>query len=75
MKKIINFNISYGEKYYVAECNDLAIVTQGKTLDETIFNIKEALNLHLLDENLDELNYHSSPAININIDLGELEYA
>jgi predicted RNase H-like HicB family nuclease len=36
MKKIINFNITYGESYYVAECYDLSIVTQGKTLDETL---------------------------------------
>ncbi len=75
MKKIINFNITYGENYYIAECYDLSIVTQGITLDETMLNIKEALALHLEGENLEELGYLSNPAININIDLGELEYA
>jgi hypothetical protein len=30
--------IRRGEKYYVAECLEIAVVTQGKTLDETIEN-------------------------------------
>lgn len=32
---------------YVAECLDLAVVTQGKTLDETVQNLQEAIQLHL----------------------------
>jgi predicted RNase H-like HicB family nuclease len=45
MKKNIQFHIYKGEKYYVAECADLPIVTQGKTLDEVVKNINEAVNL------------------------------
>ncbi|GBD34512.1 hypothetical protein HRbin35_00237 [bacterium HR35] len=47
MKRTIYFKIYKGEKYYVAECLDLPIVTQGKTLDEVLNNIKESLELHL----------------------------
>ena len=54
-KGIIQFRIYRGEKYYVAECLDLPIVTQGKTLDEVIENIKEAIGLHLEGEDLEEL--------------------
>ena len=54
MKKIIQFRISKGEKYYVAECVDLPVVTQGKTLDEVIENINEAISLHLEGEDLEE---------------------
>ena len=36
---MIQFRIYKGEKYYVAECIDLPIVTQGRTLDEVIENI------------------------------------
>lgn len=32
--KIIQVHIHKGEKYFVAECMDLPVVTQGKTLDE-----------------------------------------
>jgi len=31
-----------GEDYYVAECLEIAVVTQGKALDETMANLKEA---------------------------------
>jgi len=35
------------ESGYVAECLDLAVVTQGKTLDETVKNLREAILLHM----------------------------
>jgi len=40
---------------YVAECLNLAIVTQGQTLDETVQNLREAIQLHLTGEDLREL--------------------
>ena len=43
MKKIIQTHIYKGEKYYIAECIDLPVVTQGKTLDELAKNLKEVL--------------------------------
>jgi predicted RNase H-like HicB family nuclease len=38
------------ESGYVAECLNLAVVTQGKTLDETVQNLREAIELHLEGE-------------------------
>jgi len=55
MKRIIQFRIYREEKYYVAECIDLPIVTQGKSLDEVVENIREAISLHLEGEDLEEL--------------------
>ena len=43
------------ESGYVAECLNLAVVTQGQTLDETVQNLREALHLHLEGEDLAEL--------------------
>ncbi len=37
--------ITKGEEYYVAECLEIAVVTQGKTLDETVENLREAVGL------------------------------
>jgi predicted RNase H-like HicB family nuclease len=37
---------------YVAECLGLAVVTQGKTLHETVQNLREAILLHLEGEDL-----------------------
>ena len=71
-RRIIQFRVYKGEKYYVAECVDLPIVTQGKTLDEVVENIREAIELHLEDENLEELGISPNFAVLINM---ELEYA
>ena len=43
------------ESGYVAECVDLAVVTQGQTLDETVQNLREALQLHLEGEDMAEM--------------------
>ncbi len=66
MKKIIQFRIYRGEKYYVAECMDLPIVTQGKTLDEVVKNIGEAISLHLEGEDLEELEISPDFVVMVN---------
>lgn len=45
MRRIIQVSIRRGERQYVAECMDLGIVTQGRTLDELAANIEEAVAL------------------------------
>jgi len=69
MKKIIQFHISKGDKYYVAEGIDLPIVTQGKTLDELAHNIQEAVELHLEEENLADFDLAPDPSILLNLEL------
>jgi predicted RNase H-like HicB family nuclease len=51
MKKIIQVHIFKGENHFVAECLDLPVVTQGKTLDELAQNLKEAIALQLEGKN------------------------
>ncbi|MHB1687405.1 MAG: type II toxin-antitoxin system HicB family antitoxin [Ignavibacteriaceae bacterium] len=75
MKKVISVHIFKGEKYFVAECIDLPVVTQGKTLDELVKNINEAIELHLEDENLKDFDIAPHPAIIANVELGSLTYA
>lgn len=41
---------------YMAECVELAVVTQGRTLSETLSNLKEAMALYLERENRAELS-------------------
>ena len=61
MNKTIKAYIYRGENYYVGECAEISVVTQGKTVDETIANLKEAVGLHLEGENLDELGIAVEP--------------
>jgi predicted RNase H-like HicB family nuclease len=37
---------------YVADCHEVAVVTQGRTIDETLTNLREAVTLHLEGEDL-----------------------
>jgi predicted RNase H-like HicB family nuclease len=54
---------------YVAECLDLAVVTQGKTLDETMQNLREAIQLHLAGEDLAEMGLAPNPPILITVEM------
>ena len=75
MKKIIQVRISKGEEQFVAECLDLPVVTQGKTLDELTENIREAIALHLKDENLADLDLAEDPSILASFELEPLAHA
>ena len=75
MKKIIQVHIYKGEKHYVAECLDLPVVTQGKTLDELTANLEEAIALQLEGENLADFGLDSQPSILANLELSPRVYA
>lgn len=75
MKKIVQFHISQGDKYYVAEGIDIPIVTQGKTLDELAQNIREATELFFEGENFEEMGFAKHPSVLVNLELPELTYA
>ncbi len=69
MKRIIQFQVTKGKKFYTAEGVNLPIVTQGKTLDELAENIKEAVELHCEGEKLEDLGIASSPSLLLNYEL------
>jgi predicted RNase H-like HicB family nuclease len=58
-----------GEHYYVAECLEIAVVTQGKTLDETLSNLQEAVALHLEGEDPSEFGLVHNPTILVTMEL------
>lgn len=69
MQQIIQFRIYKGEKSYVGEGLDFPIVTQGRTIDEVVKNLKEALELHLEGENLADLGFTARPSVLVNLEL------
>ncbi|MEA3339885.1 MAG: type II toxin-antitoxin system HicB family antitoxin [Chloroflexota bacterium] len=54
---------------YVAECLDLAVVTQGKTLDETIQNLREAILLHLEGEDMEGISLVPNPPVLVTMEM------
>ncbi len=75
MKHIIQFQVTKGEEQYVASGVGIPVVTQGKTFDELIRNIGEALSLHLEGEDLSRYDVVPKPSVLINFELPSLMYA
>ncbi|MBM4169118.1 MAG: type II toxin-antitoxin system HicB family antitoxin [Ignavibacteria bacterium] len=61
--------IRKGESCYVAECHEISVVTQGKTLDETIANLREAVALHLEGEDPTEYGLAPNPTLLLTMEL------
>ncbi len=64
MQQTIKAYVHRGDTHYVAECLEISVVTQGKTLDETIDNLQEAVELHLEDEDPAEFRLELVPQMN-----------
>jgi predicted RNase H-like HicB family nuclease len=75
MQKTIKAIIYPGETQYIAECAGFNIVTQGKTLDETVANLREAVDLYLEGEDLSELGLPTNPAIVVTFEIEPLAHA
>jgi predicted RNase H-like HicB family nuclease len=63
MKHTIQVRMFRGETHYVAQCLDLPVVTQARTLEELTANIREAISLHLEGEDLAQLGFANDPTI------------
>jgi predicted RNase H-like HicB family nuclease len=64
--------IRKGEKYYVAECLEISVITQGKTLDEAVANLKEAVALHLEGEDPKQFGLAPNPTLIITMEMEPL---
>jgi predicted RNase H-like HicB family nuclease len=42
-------------KFYVGDCPELGVTSQGLSLEEALENLKEAVGLYLRDEDVDSL--------------------
>ena len=58
--------VSDSEDWYVAECLEVAVVTQGRSLDEALANLRSALELHLDKEELARVGLPSTPRLVVN---------
>lgn len=69
MQKTIKAFIRKGDTHYVAECLEVSVVTQGKTIDETIQNLQEAVGLHLEGEDPATFGLAPNPTLLVTIEL------
>ncbi len=61
-------------KFYVAHCMELQVTSQGKTIEESLKNLKEALELYIKHADADELehlrNAHTEAPIIATVSVG-----
>lgn len=69
LSRNIHAVIFSSDDYYVANCLEVAVVTQGRTLDETLDNLREAISLHLEDEDLADLGLDSNPILSVTLEM------
>ena len=75
LQKTIKAVIREGEDgYFVAECLEIAVVTQGKTLDETAHNLQEAVELFFDGEDPKEYGFIDNPSLIVTFEI-DPEYA
>ena len=68
LRPTIHTVVSESEGVYVAECLEVAVVTQGLSLDETLRNLREAVGLFLADEDPAELGLVASPRLAVSFE-------
>ena len=57
------------ESGYVAECLEVAVVTQGQTIDETVANLTEAVVLHLDGETPATFGLREHPTLVVTLEV------
>ena len=68
MRQAIHAVITESDGLYVAECLEVAAVTQGASLDETLNNLREALDLYMSSEDHILLGLVPEPRLIINFE-------
>ena len=74
MEKSIKAVIYSDGQYYCAKCLEIDVFTQGKTIDEVIDNLKEAVALHLEAVNPAQYGLCEKPSLLIMME-SEPQYA
>ncbi len=69
LQRTIKAIVRKGEKFYVAECVELPVVTQGATLDELVADLQEAVALHLEGEDPTQYGLSPNPTILLTTEL------
>ena len=57
------------ESGYLAECVEIAVVTEGASLDEVMRNLREAVALYLEGEDLSDLGLAENPTLLVTMEV------
>jgi predicted RNase H-like HicB family nuclease len=69
LKRTITASIHRSEGFFVAECVEIPVVTQGENLDATLRNLQEAVALHLDGEDPTVFGLVAAPSVIVTMEL------
>ena len=69
LQHTIKASVRKGETRYVAECLEIAVVTQGGSLEEALSNLQQAVALLLEGEDLAAMGLAENPTILVSMEL------
>ena len=72
LRRTIHAVLFRGDRYFVADCLEVPITTQGLTVDEALSNLREAVALHVEDEDLEEVGLVRNPTISVTLELASV---
>lgn len=75
MQHTIKAYIHKGDTHYVAECLEISVVSQGKSIDEAVANLQEAVSLHLEGEDPAEFGLVPNPTLLITMEIEPTSHA
>ena len=64
--------VTESEGWYVAECLELAVVTQARSFDDLLVNLRDALALHMEGEDPAWLGLSSAPRLSVSYETAPL---
>ena len=70
LQSTITAVVSKSEGWYVASCREISAVTQGRTFDELVDNLREVIELHLEGDDPAEYGLTPNPSIVMTFDAG-----
>jgi predicted RNase H-like HicB family nuclease len=69
VRDTLHVTVTRDGAWFVAECLEVPVVTQAKTMDEVLANLREALDLHLEDENRQALGLAHDLKLAVSVEL------
>ena len=72
LRRTIHAVLFRGDRYFVADCLEVPVITQGLTVDEALSNLHEAVALHVEDEDLEEVGLVRNPTISVTLELASV---
>ena len=71
-RDVVHAVVTESEGWYVAECLELAVVTQARSFDDLLVNLREALALHMEGEDPAWLGVSSAPRLLVSYEAAPL---